>query len=89
MSHSGINNHRNLQVDTIYRVQYFKNSNNFSYENESLDFWKFIYVDSGTVKIAIELGYSSIHYFSRHFKHFSGISPTEYAKSVEPSPEAE
>ena len=28
------------------------------------------------------LGYSSIHYFSRHFKQATGFSPTDYARSI-------
>lgn len=28
------------------------------------------------------LGYSSIHYFSRHFKKISGMTPSEYASSI-------
>jgi AraC-like DNA-binding protein len=32
--------------------------------------------------IANLLGYSSIHYFSRHFKKSTGMSPSEYAISV-------
>ena len=33
-------------------------------------------------EIAAKLGYSSIHYFSRHFKRLTGMTPTEYAASV-------
>lgn len=33
-------------------------------------------------QIAEQLGYSSIHYFSRQFKKISGMSPSEYASSV-------
>lgn len=33
-------------------------------------------------QIADTLGYSSIHYFSRHFKATTGMTPTEYADSV-------
>lgn len=33
-------------------------------------------------QIAEELGYSSIHYFSRQFKKISGMTPSEYASSV-------
>lgn len=33
-------------------------------------------------QIAEELGYSSIHYFSRQFKKVSGMTPSEYASSV-------
>lgn len=28
------------------------------------------------------LGYSSVHYFSRHFKKSTGMTPSEYAKSI-------
>ena len=31
---------------------------------------------------AESLGFSSIHYFSRVFKNITGISPSQYAKSV-------
>lgn len=33
-------------------------------------------------EISGELGYASIHYFSRHFKKVTGMTPTEYASSV-------
>lgn len=33
-------------------------------------------------QVADELGYSSIHYFSRQFKKVSGMTPSEYASSV-------
>ncbi len=33
-------------------------------------------------EIAERLGYSSIHYFSRHFKNSTGMTPSEYAGSV-------
>ena len=28
------------------------------------------------------LGYSSVHYFSRHFKQFAGMTPSQYATSI-------
>ena len=40
-------------------------------------------------QIATELGYSSIHYFSRQFKQVSGMSPSEYATSIKAILEAE
>jgi AraC-like DNA-binding protein/quercetin dioxygenase-like cupin family protein len=33
-------------------------------------------------QIAEQLGYSSIHYFSRQFKKVSGMTPSEYASSI-------
>jgi AraC-like DNA-binding protein len=33
-------------------------------------------------QISERLGYSSVHYFSRHFKNEIGMTPTEYAKTV-------
>lgn len=33
-------------------------------------------------QVAEELGYSSIHYFSRQFKKMTGMTPSEYASSV-------
>ena len=33
-------------------------------------------------QISEALGYSSVHYFSRHFKSEIGMTPTEYAKTV-------
>ncbi|MBP5160085.1 MAG: helix-turn-helix domain-containing protein [Lachnospiraceae bacterium] len=33
-------------------------------------------------EISGHLGYSSIHYFSRHFKQTTGMSPSEYAQSI-------
>lgn len=34
-------------------------------------------------QIADKLGYSSIHYFSRHFKQATGMTPREYTQSVQ------
>ena len=33
-------------------------------------------------QIAMHLGFQSVHYFSRRFKQFTGMSPSEYAESV-------
>lgn len=33
-------------------------------------------------QIADTLGYTSIHYFTRHFKKTTGMTPTEYASSI-------
>lgn len=33
-------------------------------------------------EISEQLGYSSIHYFSRHFKKATGVTPTDYTRSV-------
>ena len=33
-------------------------------------------------QIAEQLGYTSIHYFSRQFKRITGMTPSEYASSV-------
>ncbi len=33
-------------------------------------------------EISTSLGYTSIHYFSRHFKKVTGMTPSEYASSV-------
>ena len=35
-------------------------------------------------QVADQLGYSSIHYFSRQFKKITGMTPTEYTQSVQP-----
>ena len=37
-------------------------------------------------QIAARLGYSSLSYFTRQFRKISGMSPTEYAKSLEAFP---
>lgn len=37
---------------------------------------------SNFTEIADMLGYSSIHYFSRHFKKATGTTPSEYARTV-------
>lgn len=38
--------------------------------------------DYNMSQIADILGYESIHYFSRQFKKVTGMSPTEYSKSI-------
>lgn len=40
-------------------------------------------------QIAGDLGYSSIHYFSRHFKKMTGMTPSEYSSSVKLVAESE
>ena len=44
---------------------------------------KMIREESGNFsQISDYLGYSSIHYFSRQFKKFTGMTPSEYASSI-------
>ena len=38
--------------------------------------------DMNFTQIAEELGYASIHYFSRQFKKRTAMTPTEYAYSI-------
>lgn len=38
--------------------------------------------DMSMTEISEKLGFSSIHYFSRIFKNITGLSPSQYAKSV-------
>ena len=38
--------------------------------------------DHNITEIAVLLHYSTIHYFSRHFKKATGMTPSEYATSV-------
>ena len=33
-------------------------------------------------QISDQLGYTSIHYFSRQFKKITGMTPSEYASSI-------
>ena len=40
-------------------------------------------------QIALHLGFQSVHYFSRRFKQFTGMSPSEYAESVKMLAEAD
>ncbi|MBE6589202.1 MAG: helix-turn-helix transcriptional regulator [Ruminococcaceae bacterium] len=43
-----------------------------------------ILIDEGKLnltQISEELGFTSLHYFSRLFKHITGLSPSEYAKN--------
>lgn len=44
--------------------------------------------DLNFTQIADALGYSSVHYFSRHFKKLTGMSPSEYAASAKMITEA-
>lgn len=44
--------------------------------------------DLNFTQIADALGYSSVHYFSRHFKKLTGMSPSEYAASAKMIAEA-
>ena len=34
-------------------------------------------------QIADQLGYASVHYFSRHFKQATGMTPSEYTQSIQ------
>ena len=39
---------------------------------------------SGNItQIADRLGYASVHYFSRHFKQATGMTPSEYTQSIQ------
>lgn len=38
--------------------------------------------DHNFTQIACILGYASIHYFSRHFKKATGMTPSQYASSI-------
>ncbi len=40
-------------------------------------------------QIALQLGFQSVHYFSRRFKQFTGMSPSEYSESVKMLAEAD
>ena len=43
-----------------------------------------IRTDTGNIsQIADELGYSTIHYFSRQFKNLTGMTPSEYRSSIQ------
>ena len=45
-----------------------------------------VFIENGVLdrvgEIARMLGYTSIHYFSRHFKKVTKMTPSEYATSV-------
>ncbi len=57
-----------------------------------LEYFKMMKIDQAKVyireeqqnitEISEKLGYSSIHSFSRHFKNVTGMSPSEYAKTI-------
>ncbi len=38
--------------------------------------------DMNLTKIATEIGFSSVHYLSRIFKKYEGVSPTQYIKNI-------
>ena len=43
-----------IEINKIYTVHYFEYSPKFVFDGERHDFWEFIYVDSGSVKICMD-----------------------------------
>ena len=51
MIYHGINLRKSLNIGKIYSIHYFEYMNDFSFPGESHNFWEFICVDKGEVKI--------------------------------------
>ncbi len=43
-----------IHIERLYTVHYFEYMRDFSFEGESHDFWEFIYVDKGAVRISMD-----------------------------------
>lgn len=43
-----------LHIEELFTIHYFEYTNQFHFEGESHDFWEFVCVDKGTVKIRME-----------------------------------
>ncbi|GAA0178804.1 AraC family transcriptional regulator [Clostridium sediminicola] len=79
---------RHLNVGSTYLKAMFKEHTGTSV----IEFYKSLKIEEAKkliregqlnfTEIAEKLSYSSIHYFSRHFKKTTGMTPTEYASSV-------
>jgi len=79
---------RHLSLSRTYLKVLFKEKSGMSV----MDYHKKMKIDEAKrliregefnfTQIAGKLGYSSIHYFSRHFKRVTGMTPSQYALSV-------
>ena len=71
-----------------YLKNIFKKNTGYSimdyYSNLKIERAKILMKDDtlSVSRIAEQLGYSSIHYFSRAFKKKTGLSPTEYKSKI-------
>lgn len=51
MAYTPIHPHRIIQIDSIFSVHYFEYTSSYAFPGESHDFWEFVYVDKGNVRI--------------------------------------
>ncbi len=54
MEHKLFEPRKALSVNGLYSVHYFEYSNTYSFDGESHDFWEFLYVDKGVVKVTAD-----------------------------------
>ncbi len=77
---------RDLFINFDYANRIFKKNTGYSimkYRNRlRINTAKALMVDNTISRVASEVGFSSIYYFSRCFKAFEGISPEEYRASL-------
>lgn len=54
MSYTCIRLNDYIHIDKLYTIHYFEYMKNFSFEGEAHNFWEFIYVDKGAVRITMD-----------------------------------
>lgn len=54
MSYCGVTLDDSIHIDELFTIHYFEYTANFFFPGESHDFWEFIYVDKGSVKICMD-----------------------------------
>ena len=53
MSYTSITLNDCIHIDKVYTIHYFEYMRDFSFEGESHNFWEFVYVDKGAVRISM------------------------------------
>ena len=51
MAYTPIHPQRIIQIDSLFSVHYFEYTSSYSFPGESHNFWEFVYVDKGNVRI--------------------------------------
>lgn len=61
MGYVGITLEDSLHIDELFTIHYFEYTGKFLFSGESHDFWEFVYVDKGSVKICMDKQEVTLH----------------------------